>query len=129
MIELDDLEFERAAFESRGIADRANIDERARQERADEVDVDRESAADLKIFLTAAPEERARRRYKQLKEKGIDVSLPDLSWDIAQRDARDANRTVAPLKPAPDARVIDSTSLTPKEVVTRILQWLEEARA
>jgi cytidylate kinase len=85
--------------------------------------------ATLKVFLTASAEERAMRRHKQLKEKGIDVSLPDLSWDIAQRDARDANRTVAPLKPADDARVIDSTSLTPKEVVSRILNWLEAAGA
>ena len=79
----------------------------------------------LKVFLTASPEARAARRHKQLKEKGIDVSLPDLSWDIAQRDARDANRTVAPFRPAPDAQVIDSTSLTPEEVVARILHWLE----
>ncbi len=81
----------------------------------------------LKVFLTASAEERAMRRHKQLKEKGIDVSLPDLSWDIAQRDARDANRTVAPLRPAPDARVIDSTSLSPGEVVARILEWLAVA--
>ena len=81
-------------------------------------------AATLKVFLTASAEERAMRRHKQLKEKGIDVSLPDLSWDIAQRDARDANRTVAPLRPAPEAHVIDSTSLAPKEVVARILEWL-----
>jgi len=80
--------------------------------------------ATLKVFLTASAEERAMRRHKQLKEKGIDVSLPDLSWDIAQRDARDANRTVAPLRPAPEAQVIDSTSLSPKEVVARILEWL-----
>ena len=80
--------------------------------------------ATLKVFLTASAEERAMRRHKQLKEKGIDVSLPDLSWDIAQRDARDANRTVAPLRPAPEAHVIDSTSLAPKEVVARILEWL-----
>lgn len=85
--------------------------------------------ATLKVFLTASAEERAMRRHKQLKEKGIDVSLPDLSWDIAQRDARDANRTVAPLKPAPDAQVIDSTSLSPKEIVSRILMWLEAAGA
>jgi cytidylate kinase len=84
-------------------------------------------SATLKVFLTASAEERAMRRHKQLKEKGIDVSLPDLSWDIAQRDARDANRPVAPLRPAPDARVIDSTSLAPKEVVARILEWLEAA--
>ena len=82
-------------------------------------------AATLKVVLTASAEARAMRRHKQLKEKGIDVSLPDLSWDIAQRDARDANRTVAPYKPAPDAQVIDSTSLTPEEVVAQILQWLE----
>lgn len=81
--------------------------------------------ARLKVFLTASADERAMRRHKQLKEKGIDVSLPDLAWDIAQRDARDANRTVAPLKPAPDARVIDSTSLSPEEVIARILHWLE----
>ena len=79
----------------------------------------------LKVVLTASAEARAMRRHKQLKEKGIDVSLPDLSWDIAQRDARDANRTVAPFKPAPDAQVVDSTGLTPEEVVAHILHWLE----
>jgi cytidylate kinase len=79
----------------------------------------------LKVVLTASAEARAMRRHKQLKEKGIDVSLPDLSWDIAQRDARDANRTVAPFKPSPDAHVIDSTSLTPEEVVAHILDRLE----
>jgi cytidylate kinase len=79
----------------------------------------------LKVVLTASAEARAMRRHKQLKEKGIDVSLPDLSWDIAQRDARDANRTVAPYRPAPDAQIIDSTSLTPEEVVAHILHWLE----
>jgi cytidylate kinase len=82
-------------------------------------------AASLKVLLTASAEARAMRRHKQLKEKGIDVSLPDLSWDIAQRDARDANRTVAPFRPAADAHVIDSTSLTPEEVVAHILQRLE----
>lgn len=81
-------------------------------------------AAILKVVLTASAEARAMRRHKQLKEKGIDVSLNDLSWDIAQRDARDANRTVAAYKPAPDAHVIDSTSLTPEEVAAHILQWL-----
>jgi CMP/dCMP kinase len=81
----------------------------------------------LKVFLTASNEERAMRRHKQLKEKGIDVSLPDLSWDIEQRDRRDANRSVAPLRPATDAQVIDSTSLSPEEVIARILSWLEAA--
>ncbi|HEX7080242.1 MAG TPA: (d)CMP kinase [Gammaproteobacteria bacterium] len=81
----------------------------------------------LKVFLTASAEERAARRHKQLKEKGIDVSLPDLSREIAQRDQRDANRPVAPLVPAADARIIDSTHMTPEEVAQRILQWLREA--
>ena len=79
----------------------------------------------LKVFLTASSEERATRRHKQLKEKGIDVSLPDLSSDIAQRDRRDASRSLAPLRPATDARVIDSTSLSPEEVIARVLTWLE----
>jgi cytidylate kinase len=79
------------------------------------------------VFLTASPEERALRRHKQLKEKGIDVSLPDLSWDIAHRDKRDANRSVAPLRPADDARLLDSTSLAPEEVIARIMTWLEAA--
>jgi cytidylate kinase len=79
--------------------------------------------ADLKIFLTASPEERARRRYKQLKDKGSDVSLPALSREITERDLRDSTRAVAPLKPAPDARVIDSTGLSIEAVVGRVLEW------
>ena len=82
--------------------------------------------AELKVYLTASPEERARRRYKQLIQKGIDVSLPILSGDIARRDERDANRVVAPLKPAVDARVLDSTELSPEEVVACIQDWLIE---
>lgn len=81
----------------------------------------------LKVFLTASAEERAMRRYKQLKEKGIGVSLRDLSWEISQRDERDANRSVAPLLPAKDARIIDSTHLTPEEVTDRVLKWIREA--
>ncbi len=81
--------------------------------------------AALKVFLTASPEERARRRYKQLKEKGIDVRLRDLSRDIAERDRRDASRPVSPLRPAEDARVLDSTSLDPEGVVDRIMAWVD----
>ena len=80
--------------------------------------------ARLKVFLTASADARAQRRYNQLKEKGIDVSLPDLSREIARRDERDANRQVAPLKPADDARVLDSTGLNPQEVGARIQKWL-----
>ncbi|MGH8150617.1 MAG: (d)CMP kinase [Steroidobacteraceae bacterium] len=77
--------------------------------------------AELKIFLTASPEERTLRRYKQLKDKGSDVSLPALSREIAERDARDATRVVAPLVPAPGAHTIDSTGLPIEEVVGRVL--------
>ena len=76
--------------------------------------------AHLKIFLTATPDERALRRYKQLKDKGSDVSLPALSREIIERDLRDSTRAVAPLKPAPDAEVIDSTSLTIEQVIDRV---------
>src|SRR5690606_4731459 len=78
--------------------------------------------ADLKIFLTASAEERARRRYKQLKDKGLDVSLPALSREIAERDLRDSTRAVSPLKPAPDAQVIDSTGLSIEQVVDLVLE-------
>jgi CMP/dCMP kinase len=76
--------------------------------------------ANLKIFLTASPDERALRRYKQLKDKGSDVSLPALSREITERDLRDSTRAVSPLKPAPDAEVIDSTSLTIEQVIDRV---------
>jgi cytidylate kinase len=79
--------------------------------------------ADLKIFLTASPEERAQRRYKQLKDKGSGVSLAALSREITARDLRDSTRAVAPLQPAPDARVIDSTGLSIEAVVNRVLEW------
>jgi|SRR5579862_3036367 len=76
----------------------------------------------LKIFLTATPEERALRRHKQLKDKGSDVSLAALSRDIAERDSRDQTRQVAPLRPAADACVIDSTAMEVGEVLGRVLQ-------
>ena len=81
--------------------------------------------ATTKVFLTASAEERALRRHKQLKEKGIDVSLRDLSRGIADRDQRDASRSVAPLRPAGDARVLDSTELSPADVVRQVLEWLQ----
>jgi cytidylate kinase len=68
--------------------------------------------ARLKVFLTASPEERARRRYKQLIEKGISSSIEGLLRDIRERDARDAQRAVAPLAPATDAVTLDTTGMT-----------------
>ena len=80
----------------------------------------------LKIFLTASVEERARRRYKQLKDKGIDVSLSALSEDMAERDRRDSDRSVAPLTACPDARILDTTSMTIDQVVATVLAWNAE---
>jgi len=82
--------------------------------------------AALKIFLTASAEVRAQRRYKQLIEKGIDANLRALSRDLTERDARDANRPLAPLAPAPDSQVLDSSALSIDEVVERILQLYAE---
>jgi cytidylate kinase len=82
--------------------------------------------APLKIFLTASPEVRAERRYKQLKEKGIDANLRALSRDLQERDERDTRRAVAPLGPAPDSQVLDSSTLSIEQVVERILQLYRE---
>lgn len=78
-------------------------------------------AAPVKIFLTASAEERANRRYKQLKEKGFNVSLRDLYNEIKTRDERDANRAVSPLKPADDAILLDSTGLDIEAVFEQVL--------
>jgi cytidylate kinase len=77
--------------------------------------------APLKIFLTASAEERARRRYLQLKAKGDDVSLSSLLDEIRARDERDTQRAVAPLKPAADAIQLDSTELSIDQVLERIM--------
>jgi CMP/dCMP kinase len=84
--------------------------------------------AALKVFLTASPEVRAERRHKQLIEKGIDANLRALSRDLQERDARDANRAVAPLVPAPDSQVLDSSALSIDDVVERILGWCRERK-
>ncbi|MBS7455981.1 (d)CMP kinase [Coralloluteibacterium stylophorae] len=77
--------------------------------------------AQIKVFLTASAEERAGRRYKQLSEKGVSVMLDGLLREILARDARDAQRAVAPLKPADDAVVIDTTGTPVDAVVERVL--------
>lgn len=78
--------------------------------------------ATLKIFLTASLEERARRRHKQLKDKGIHANLRTLFGDLAERDRRDAARAVAPLVAAPDAVHIDATTLAVDTVVAAVLE-------
>lgn len=82
--------------------------------------------APLKIFLTASAEERARRRQLQLRESGVDASLSSLLKEIQARDARDMQRSVAPLKPASDAITLDTTRLTIPEVVDRLTELLTE---
>lgn len=83
----------------------------------------------LKVFLTASPEVRAERRYKQLKQKGSDVNLSRLLQDIRERDARDAARVVSPLKPAADALLLDTSDFRISEVVDRIESLLRQRRA
>jgi cytidylate kinase len=83
----------------------------------------------LKIFLTASPDVRAQRRYNQLKEKGFDANLRRLLDEIRDRDARDAARAVSPLKPAADACILDTSSLSIADVVERIHGLLRERLA
>ena len=83
--------------------------------------------APVKVFLTASAEERGHRRYKQLLDKGFDASLPALIEDIQARDERDSNRAVAPLKPAEDAILIDSTELTIDEVCEQVTGLVRKA--
>ena len=82
--------------------------------------------AGLKIFLTASPDERARRRYNQLKQKGLSVNLAALSAEIAERDRRDTMRPVAPLIAVPEAVVVDSTALSIEAVVGRVMALAHE---
>lgn len=85
--------------------------------------------ATVKVFLTASAEERARRRYLELKDRGHDVSMPALLADIQARDERDMNRSVAPLVPAEDALVVDSTDLTIEQVLEKILDYVNKKLA
>jgi len=80
--------------------------------------------AQFKVFLTASAEERAQRRYKQLNEQGVCIKLADLVRQISARDQRDMQRATAPLKPADDAHVIDTTAMAIDEVISRVLALL-----
>lgn len=85
--------------------------------------------ADLKVFLTARPEIRARRRHQEWLRKGIDDSYEDVLEALKERDARDENRPVAPLVPAPDSILVDSSELSIKQVVTQVLELAGRVRA
>ena len=80
----------------------------------------------LKIYLTASAEERAHRRYKQLKDKGIGVNLAALVEELRLRDERDMNRQAAPLKPASDAIIIDTTTLNIEQVTNEVMYWVNQ---
>ncbi len=79
--------------------------------------------ARLKVFLTASVEARARRRYKQLIDKGISANIEDLLRDLESRDLRDRTRTAAPLRPAQDAHLLDTSDMTVDQAVAQVLQW------
>lgn len=79
--------------------------------------------ATLKVFLTASVEARAHRRYKQLIEKGFSANMHDLLQDLKERDARDSNRAIAPLKPAEGAYVLDTSDMTADQAVDQVLEW------
>jgi 3-phosphoshikimate 1-carboxyvinyltransferase len=83
--------------------------------------------APLKVFLTASAEVRAERRYKQLIEKGLSANLLDLLLDLQQRDERDSQRSVAPLRQEVDAKLLDTTELTIEAAVNQVLLWSKEA--
>jgi len=83
--------------------------------------------AALKVFLTASPEARAERRYKQLKDKGIAATLAALLQDLRERDARDATRSAAPLKQSPGARSLDTTSMTAEQAAALVAGWYRGA--
>jgi cytidylate kinase len=79
--------------------------------------------AQLKVFLTASVEVRAYRRYKQLIDKGFSANMQDLLEDLKERDARDSNRVIAPLKPAEGAYLLETSDMTADEAVDRVLHW------
>ncbi|GLU32425.1 (d)CMP kinase [Trinickia caryophylli] len=81
--------------------------------------------AALKVFLTASVEARAARRYKQLIQKGFSANMDDLLRDLRERDARDSNRAAAPLKPAADAQLLDTSALTVDQAVDQVVQWYQ----
>jgi cytidylate kinase len=84
--------------------------------------------AELKVFLTASAEERAKRRYKQLIEKGFDANLAALLQDLKERDARDAARSAAPLQQSADAVLLETTHLTIQQAVQQVLDWWREGK-
>jgi CMP/dCMP kinase len=84
--------------------------------------------ANLKVFLTASPEARAQRRYKQLIDKGFSANMEDLLSDLQARDERDTHRTIAPLVPAEGAHLLDTSHMTADEAIEKVLKWYAELK-
>ncbi|MBC7415144.1 MAG: (d)CMP kinase [Herminiimonas sp.] len=84
--------------------------------------------APLKVFLTASVDARAQRRHKQLIDKGFSANMEDLRNALSERDARDANRPIAPLKPAEDAHLLDTSEMTAEQAVEQVLGWFAAVR-
>lgn len=84
--------------------------------------------ATLKVFLTASVEARAQRRYKQLIDKGFSANMQDILKDLHERDARDSNRAIAPLKPAEEAHLLNTSNLTIEQAVEKVLGWYAEVK-
>ena len=84
--------------------------------------------APLKVYLTASAAQRAERRYKQLISKGISTTLDSLRADLEARDLRDSSRSVAPLKPAPDARLLDNSALIDRAIGRSGADWWQQAQ-
>ena len=82
--------------------------------------------ADLKVFLTASVEARAQRRHKQLIDKGMHASVTALSQEIAERDARDSQRAVAPMSRSDDSLLLDTTEIGPQEACDKVLEWYRQ---
>jgi CMP/dCMP kinase len=85
--------------------------------------------ATLKVFLTASAEARAARRHKQLIQKGFSANIHDLLRDLRERDERDSQRAAAPLKPAADAKLLDTSMLTVDQAVDQVVQWYQQSIA
>ena len=84
--------------------------------------------AEYKFFLDAQPNERVRRRYRELRSKGVSVEISEVEKEMKERDDQDSFRELAPLRPAADAHFLDSTELSPEEIVAQMLKFIQKGR-
>jgi len=84
--------------------------------------------ADVKLFITASPEERALRRYRELLERGYPADYEEVKQEMIKRDQSDSGRAIAPLKPAPDAIILDTSGMALSEVVEQVIRIIRQAK-